>query len=180
MKKTSLILTLCLALLAPLYAKPLMVRDINSTARAIPDRRATVLLFTGTDCKFSTIFAPELKRIAAKYGKQFTFYAVYPEPDSTTAQIRKHAQEFGLPFPVLRDSNKKLTNLTGATVTPEAVVLSPAGKVLYRGRIDNRYITYAQKRPQPTQYDLANALDAIAKGKTPLRTRTQALGCFIY
>ena len=72
--------------------------------------------------------------------------------------------------------------LTGVRVTPEVAVFIPDGsqpKMVYRGRIDDKYVELGKERPQPTTHDLERVLKIIAEGK-PLKTETtRAVGCFI-
>jgi hypothetical protein len=62
-------------------------------------------------------------------------------------------------------------------VVPEAVVLSPQGRILYRGRIDDRYTADGIRREVPTSRDLEAALTAVVAGKQPPVARTKAFGC---
>ena len=68
---------------------------------------------------------------------------------------------------------------TGVTVTPEVAVLSADQKLLYRGRIDDRYIDFGKDRPEPTVRDLERALDAIVAGKPVPVAETRAIGCIL-
>ena len=51
--------------------------------------------------------------------------------------------------------------------------------VLYRGRIDDRYIEFGKDRPEPTVRDLERALDAIIAGKPVPVRETRAIGCIL-
>ena len=64
----------------------------------------------------------------------------------------------------LRDPAHALVKFTEATITPEAAVVAD-GRVVYRGRIDDRYVDLGVERPSPTQRDLADALTAVLAGK---------------
>ena len=64
-------------------------------------------------------------------------------------------------------------------MTPEAIVVDNKGVVKYRGRIDDLYVSFGQRRPAPTQRDLRAALEAIAAGKAVQYKSTKAVGCFI-
>ena len=66
-----------------------------------------------------------------------------------------------------------------ASVTTEAIVIDPAGTILYRGRIDDRYKMIGKKRAVPQREDLRLALRAIADGRTIDVSTTQAIGCGI-
>jgi hypothetical protein len=58
-------------------------------------------------------------------------------------------------------------------------VLDPSGKMVYRGRIDDRYLTFGKDRPQPTVRDLERSLEAVLAGKPVPVPRTQAIGCIL-
>ena len=51
---------------------------------------------------------------------------------------------------VLLDPRQVLVEHAGATITPQVAVLSPEGKVLYLGRIDNRVEDFGRSRPKAT------------------------------
>jgi hypothetical protein len=65
------------------------------------------------------------------------------------------------------------------TVTPEVAILDAAGTLLYRGRIDDRYISFGKDRPQPTVRDLERSLDAVLAGKPVPVKETRAIGCIL-
>lgn len=141
--------------------------------------RATVLLFVAADCPISNRYSPMLHQMETQYGPRgIRFLAVFS--DATTLDAaRKHLSEFGLEMPGLLDPAITLARQTGAHVTPEAVVLSAAGSVLYRGRIDDRYVDWGKTRASATQADLADALDAVLSHRPVPHPVTKALGCAI-
>jgi len=141
---------------------------------------AAVLLFVQTDCPISNRYAPTIARLYARFQPQgVAFYLVYPDRREDADAIRRHGREYGLPGQALRDVQHALVKRVGATVTPEAVVLGERGNIVYRGRIDDRYMALDQMRPQPTRNDLANALAAALAGRPPDPSATEAIGCFI-
>lgn len=94
---------------------------------------AVVLYFVTTDCPLSNGYAPEMNRIEQAYGPRgVLFYAVQGDTTIPADEVRRHAREYGYRFPALLDPRMILAHHTGATVTPEAVVLSAEGTVLYR------------------------------------------------
>lgn len=143
-------------------------------------KHAVVLFFVSTDCPLSNNYVPEFNRIEQEYTPRgVVFYAVQGDATVATGQVREHAKEFGYRFPYLFDPQESLATFTGATTTPEAAVLAPAGQVLYLGRIDNRLQDFGQQRVKITEFDLRDALDAILAGKPVPHPRTRALGCAI-
>src|SRR5690348_10492940 len=95
----------------------------------------TVFVFTTSDCPISNRYAPEIQRLAAKYGENAKFVLVYPVTSDTAAVISEHKKKFGYTLEHVRDTDRKLLKLTGVTVTPEVAVMS-GDTILYRGRID--------------------------------------------
>ena len=89
------------------------------------------------------------------------------------------ARSSAIPFPLLLDPKLSLARGAGATVMPEAAVLSPSGHVLYLGRIDDRVVDFGKARLQARQHDLREALDAVLAGKPVAHSRTRAVGCAI-
>jgi len=143
--------------------------------------KAIVFIFTSTDCPISNRYAPEVRRIAEAFvSKGVAFRLVYPGRSEDAKAIREHmsAYAYAGAFEPLRDPTQALVKFTGATVTPEAAVVA-GGRVVYRGRIDDRYVDLGRERPAPTQRDLFDALTAILAGKPAPHPTTQAVGCFI-
>src|SRR5206468_8070245 len=125
--------------------------------------------------------APEVRRIAEAFGaKGVAFRLVYPSSAEDARAIREHmaAYKYDGIAEGLRDPKLALVKFAGATVTPEAAVVA-GGKVVYRGRIDDRYVDLGRERPAPTRRDLFEALTAIVAGKPAPQAATQAVGCFI-
>ena len=145
-----------------------------------PDHQATILFFVLPDCPISNAYAPEIKRIAAEYAqRKIASFVVYVDPDLTTDAAKKHAKDYGYECPVISDDSLKLVEQTGVTIAPEVAVLDANGKRLYRGRIDNLYAGLGKRRPQATEHDLRNTLDAILNGKPVPNETTRSIGCFI-
>lgn len=142
---------------------------------------AVVFLFVTTDCPISNSYAPEINRICKQYGedaeRKIRFYLVQTDPDLSAADAKKHADDFGYTCPVLTDTQRLLVKRLGPKVTPEAVVVGPGEKVLYRGRIDDKWVGYGRSRTEPKVRDLRAALDAILAGKPVPTPETEAVGC---
>ena len=140
----------------------------------------TVLIFVSTDCPISNRYAPEIKRLHDEFTPRgVRFRLVYPNPLDSDADIRTHLEEYGYPPIAQRDSDHTLVKMAGATITPEAAVFDARGRLVYRGRIDDRFVELGRERPAATQSDLRTALTAILAGKRVSPSHTQAVGCFI-
>jgi thiol-disulfide isomerase/thioredoxin len=143
--------------------------------------KAIVFLFTSTDCPISNRYAPEVRRIAEEFGsKGVVFRLVYPSPSEDAKAIRQHMTAYAYTgaFEPVRDPKLALVKFAGATITPEAAVVV-GGRVVYRGRIDDRFVDLGRERPAATERDLFDALTAIVADKPVPHATSQAVGCFI-
>jgi hypothetical protein len=146
---------------------------------------AVVLIFLRTDCPISNRYAPEIKRLAAKYAAaNVNFWLVYPNADESAEAIRRHLKDYAYDLKALRDPRHALVKLTGVSVTPEAAVFArdeaaQSHALVYRGRVDDRYVAFGKMRPEPTTRDLEEVLDALRQGRKVEPRRTAAVGCFI-
>ncbi len=142
--------------------------------------RAIVCVFLANECPISNRAIPELRRLQDAFGPRgVVFRFVHPNADETDASVRQHASEYALPGLPLRDPGLKLSHLANVQVTPFALVVSPTGEVLYRGRIDDRYAGLGQAKPEPTRHDLELALTAVLHGQRPVPAETRAVGCHL-
>ena len=138
-----------------------------------------MLVFVTTDCPIANRYAPEVQRLAERFAGRVEFKLVYPVPSDSDAAIREHLKKFGYTMSWQRDASQALVKKTGVTVTPEVAVIGKGGEVLYRGRIDDRYIDFGRDRAQPTVRDLERSLDAILAGKPVAVRETRAVGCIL-
>lgn len=145
-----------------------------------PGAKATVVVFAETDCPISNRYAPELRRLYDAFApKGVAFVTVYPNPTDTADVIRKHLAAYALPLRAVRDTTGTLVARTGATITPEVAVFDAQGRLVYRGRIDDRYVSIGVERAAPTRRDLEEVLTAAAAGRSLTPRTTEAVGCFI-
>lgn len=163
-------------------ARELALKDIEGVERRPLDcgeGKGAVVFFISHDCPISNSYAPEIKRIASAYGGagKFTFSIVHPYAELTVDEARKHAKEYALTLPIFIDKQHVVCDRVGAKVTPEVAVVAPDGKVLYLGRIDDKWADYGKSRVEPTVRDLRDALDAILAGKPVKSPQTEAVGC---
>jgi MoxR-like ATPase len=137
-----------------------------------------VLLFVRTDCPITNRYAPELERIGEEFkNRDVRFWLVYPDAAETAAAIRAHIAEYHFPGEPVRDPEHVLVRRAHATVAPEAAVFDAAGRLVYHGRIDDRYVDIGKARPAAQTHDLENAIAAVLAGKPVAVAETHAVGC---
>jgi len=144
------------------------------------DAKVIVFIFVNTDCPISNRYAPEIRRVKEKFAPAGVhLWLVYADLDTSPDAIRKHLHDYQLPPEALRDPQHGLVRLSHAHVTPEAAVFLPGRQLVYHGRIDNRYADLGKERPEATQHDLENVLEAVVQGKPVLYPSARAVGCYI-
>ena len=142
------------------------------------DSRAAVLVFLSPDCPVSNGYVPELNRLAKSFSeKKVLIWGIYADPDVTSEIATAHAKEFKLAFPVFRDPELKAAHASGVKVTPEVAVMNPKGKLIYHGRIDDRYGEDGIRREVVKEYTLQEVIEVVLDGKAPKNRETKAFGC---
>jgi Redoxin len=140
----------------------------------------TVFIFTRTDCPISNRYAPVIEELDRKLAPRgVSFWLIYIDPHQPAEELRQHVKEYRYHLHVARDPKHNLVRLAGAQITPEATVFSAQGQLVYRGRIDNRYVDVGQALPAPTRNDLELTLNAILAGSPVPQKTTTAVGCYI-
>jgi hypothetical protein len=103
---------------------------------------------------------------------------VYVDPRQSEDSAHAHQREYAYEFEAVMDPRHELVKTAGVTTTPEVAVYS-SGKLVYRGRIDNRYLSAGRSRPKATVHDLKETLSKLVAGKE-VAFRTEApVGCYI-
>lgn len=93
---------------------------------------------------------------------------------------KKAAADWKMTYPVLLDDSGKVGRAYGATHTPHMFVIDPAGKLLYRGAIDNSPDGEMQN-PQGGKWlnYVDAALEDLGAGRPVKVPETRAYGCSV-
>src|SRR5262249_31496580 len=111
--------------------------------------KLSVLVFLGTQCPVSNGYAPALQRLHESYANAgVRILGVHCDPDVSAQAAQAHAREFELTFPLVLDHEQRLAKACGVHIVPTAVMIGADGQILYRGRIDNRYVAIGNRRPE--------------------------------
>jgi hypothetical protein len=138
-----------------------------------------VWIFVRTDCPVSNRYAPTIARLQKDFAGRARFQLVYPEPGVSREAVDAHRRAFGLlDIAAVVDGKLALVRKAGVRVTPEAVVFDGQGRLLYRGRIDDRQASLTVSR-SPRMNDLREAIDGVLSGTLRELRSTRAIGCAI-
>ena len=162
---------------------PLVVSNLEGVKvrpLEVKGQKAVVFFFLMHDCPIANSYVPVINMLYRDFERrQVGFYLVYAESGLSAAVAKRHAEEYGVLCPALLDTTQTLVKRFQATISPEAFVVSPDGKVLYQGRIDDRFISFSNKRHQAQVQDLRLALYSVVEERPIAVTRTNAVGCFL-
>jgi hypothetical protein len=145
-----------------------------------PGIRLVVLVFAASDCPISNRYIPEIARLNKEFSPQgVRFWWVFPNPGDTAQVVRQHNREFQIHEGVLLDVSQSMVKRANATITPEVAVFTAGMQEVYRGRIDDRYLSLGQERPQAGSHDLEAAIKAALAGKPVPQPGGPPVGCSI-
>ncbi|MET4106571.1 redoxin domain-containing protein [Hymenobacter sp. UYP22] len=146
--------------------------------------KAIVVVFVNPACAFSKLYQNRLAALSTEYsakGVQFLFVntPINLEASAEMGEAEKlKVKTMGAELPLLTDEGQKVSILLGASKTPEAVVLQPAGDgfaVRYKGAIDDN----PQVEAYVKEKYLEQVLDGLLAGRTATLADKRAAGCLI-
>ena len=137
--------------------------------------KARVTVFLSTQCPVSKVYSPRLNALAQQFKSQgVEFKGVFSNMQESQSEIGTFTQSRHLNFACIKDADGHFAAKYGATMTPQAFVEDPSGKILYQGRIDDNV-----DKSQVHKSDLAEALSAVLAGRAVVHPKTLAFGCII-
>jgi len=158
------------------------------TDLAGPGTRVVVLIFAASDCPISNRYVPEIARLSKEFSgsdashPEARIWWVFPNAGDTAAVVARHNREFDIHEDTLLDPRQTLVKRARAAITPEAAVFLVRGGDLdeaYHGRIDDRYLSLGQERPQASHHDLEDAIRAALAGQQVPPPGGPSVGCSI-
>jgi hypothetical protein len=144
--------------------------------------RVVVLIFAASDCPISNRYIPEIARLSKKFSREVRFWWVFPNAGDTRSVVAQHNREFAIHEGTILDPRQSLVARAHATTTPEAAVFVVHGENLdevYHGRIDDRYISLGQERPQAQRHDLEEAIRTALDREPVPQPSGPPVGCSI-
>jgi len=154
---------------------------IGSLALSVNAKDSLALyLFLLDDCVICQDYTPTLNNLHEEHGELVTFVGLFPNFSSKPEKIEQFAEKYSITFDLQTDYFKTMAAALGATITPEAVLVNVStDEILYRGRIDNKFVRRGKRRHVVTDHTLAAAIElalADSNAKTEYR---DAVGCYI-
>ncbi|MFW5793238.1 MAG: thioredoxin family protein [Bacteroidota bacterium] len=148
------------------------------------DAKGFIVIFSCNHCPYVVAYEDRMIDLHKTYApKGYPVIAINsndPEvqPQDSYEKMIERANEKNFPFVYLFDKGQKIYPQYGATRTPHVFLLNKEGEdliVKYIGAIDDNY----KDANAVKENYLANAVDALLKGKNPEVKETKAIGCSI-
>lgn len=123
---------------------------------------------------------PEINRIHKEFaGKGVKIYMIHEDLTLSNAEVSKEAKDFALLPPVLIDKWRAQMKVSGAKISPEAVIYDGQFRIQYQGRINDQFYGLGKMRPKITSRDLRDAVASVVEGKPVKVKKTEAIGCIL-
>ncbi len=139
----------------------------------------TVVVFLSISCPIANATIPRLEAVANAEGTNWAvrLYGMVSDRSVTRAAAAAHFRERPTTFPILFDASGTIRDALAPTHVPEAFVFDDAGRLAYRGAIDDAFAAVGRRRPAVTKHHLADAVAAIQRGMAPPEPFVPPVGC---
>lgn len=152
--------------------------DLDGVRHRLADYAGDVVMldFWSAECPWSRHYDGWLAEQVAGWARQgVRLLAIASNVNETDAFIRSVVAERGITFPVLLDHDCVVADFFGAMTTPHIFIIDPAGRLAYRGAIDDRSF---RQRTATVNY-VEQAIGALLSGGQPDPAQTDPYGCTI-
>ncbi|WP_111670335.1 thioredoxin domain-containing protein [Algoriphagus litoralis] len=187
MKKTTILLSLCLGLIWSAAAQNLnelstidAVTGKTMSLGAMSSGKGFVLIFHSLNCPFAKLYESRIKAIKSTFQNQgIGFALINAEVGTSEAEqtpLRNYIDQSGLNMSYLIDTGQAWTKIFGITKVPEVIVLTPGQnglEISYRGAIDNN----PQAESAVSERHLERALNQILRGEGTTPSQVRPVGC---
>lgn len=194
MRLKSATFVLC-ALLLPSVASALAIGDaipsgdtkmknVDGTELSIggvAGAKGTLVVFTCNHCPYAKAWEDRIVSLGNEYAKLgIGVIAINPNNPAVAAGdsyelMQTRAKQKGFAFPYTVDATSGVAKAFGATKTPEVFLFDAAGKLAYKGAVDDN----SESADKAEAHYLKDALAAVVAGKPATPAETKALGCGI-
>lgn len=144
------------------------------------DASAIVIMVQGNGCPIVRNAIHDYQALEKEYAPRgVRFLMLNANIQDTRETIAREAKEYGIDVPILVDETQLVGETLGVVRTAEVFVIDPkTWELAYRGPMHDR-LTYEIQKKAPSEFYLADTLDAILAGKPVQVAQRDAVGCLI-
>jgi thiol-disulfide isomerase/thioredoxin len=140
----------------------------------------TVYIAISEECPVCIFMTKSLRELQSQYGDSVDFKLIFPTALSNYKSISQFKNKYKLTnFETILDENQSLTKQLELTITPEVVLISNDGNIIYKGRINDSFISPGKSKKSNITNDLQKAIDLWLANKEKLPEWKNAVGCYI-
>ncbi|MCL6524106.1 MAG: redoxin domain-containing protein [Thermoflavifilum sp.] len=137
-------------------------------------------IFLSPECPLCQNYSKTLNELYQEYQRDsVSWIGIIPGKGFSLQQIQNYKRRFNIKFPLFLDPNLQITHFLHAQVTPQVILMSADGMILYNGAIDNWAVSLGQQRSVVTQHYLQEALESIKHNYPIIINHTNPVGCYI-
>jgi thiol-disulfide isomerase/thioredoxin len=143
-----------------------------------------VVVFLSTQCPYVLGSEDRINALAKAYAGKVTFVGINSNESESEARkdegmagMKAHAAKKAYAFAYLKDESQAVIKAYGGVCTPDFFLFDGAGRLVYRGRMDDN--TTPKADAPITRHDLKEALDALLAGRPVNPDQKPSRGCSI-
>jgi len=167
---------------APDFQLPDVVSGETISLATFAGKKALLVMFICQHCPFVIHVREELARLGKDYGDRsvgivaISANDVANYPDDSPEHLQEMAKTQGFTFPVCYDESQEVAKAYTAACTPDFFLFDAAGKLAYRGQLDDS--RPGNDKPVNGQ-DLRGAIDALLADQSIPAEQKPSIGCNI-
>lgn len=140
--------------------------------------QGTLFVFLSTECPLSNGYVPTINQLSRELiSSGVAVVALNPNGAQDLRDLAAHRRKYAIDCPVLKDPQGRVAAAVGATICPSVVLLDREGRLIYRGRIDDRYARRGAAAGDIHRDDVREACREFLAGGPVSVPETTALGC---
>lgn len=157
--------------------------DKSYSLNDFTDKKGLLVIFTCNHCPYAKAAWPVTIDLYKKFGEKIAFVAINPNdatlyPEDSFDEMKKKAEEWGIPFPYLRDETQKVTENYQAQCTPDIYLFKNENEkftLFYHGCINDNW----QNPDEAQEENLKDALDSLVQDQPVPEPQPPSMGCSI-
>lgn len=163
------------------YVPQIPLQNINGekVVVSLHAKPLTLLIFLSPECPLCRNYTLALNNLKKRFAQQVQVVGIVPGTAYEKDAVRNFKKDYNIQFALLSDAGKELTGYMKATITPEVVLISGKGAIIYRGAIDDWMEELGKKKLKPETFYLEDAIKQFIAGEIVTVKTTIPKGCYI-
>lgn len=162
--------------------------EIAKTKLTAVDKKGKEISFTSQlnlfvllspECPLCKNYSIVLNKIKEQFSGDLSVYGIVPGKAYSVKDVNGFIKDYKITFPVYIDTKKELTGYINGTITPEVVLMTKQGAVIYRGAIDDWVSDLGKKKLVVSNEYLKTAIKEYLQNQTVSIKSVAPKGCLI-